>query len=107
MQSKAASYLGLARRAGKLTLGVNALATVKKCYLIAVDPAASENSQKEIKKQQRRLNCPLVFLDGLGEAVGKSGCMVAAVREEHLAGAIEKEIGQENSERKSENRSGR
>ena len=84
MQSKAASYLGLARRAGKLTLGVNALETVKKCFLIVADPAASENSQKEIKKQQTRLNCPLVFL----------GCMVAAVREEHLAAAIQKEIGE-------------
>ncbi len=94
MQVKIASYLGLARRAGKLTLGVNALGTVKKCFLIAADPAASENSKKEIEKQQRRLKCPLVFLDGLGETVGKAGCMVAAVREEHLAAAILKEIGE-------------
>ena len=94
MQSKVASYLGLARRAGKLTLGVNALMTVKKCFLIAADPAASENSKKEIQKQQRRLHCPLVFLENLGEAAGKSGCMAAAVREEHLAAAILKEIGE-------------
>ena len=93
MQSKTASYLGLARRAGKLTLGVNALETVKKCFLIVADPAASENSQKEIKKQQTRLMCPLVFLEHLGETAGKPGCMVAAVREEHLAAAILKEIG--------------
>lgn len=94
MQSKAASYLGLARRAGKLTLGINALETVKQCFLIVADPAASENSKKQIQKQQKRLMCPLVFLEGLGEAAGKPGCMAAAVREEHLAAAIGKEIGE-------------
>ncbi len=94
MRSKAESYLGLARRAGKLTLGVNALSAVKKCFLIVADPAASENSKKEIKKQQSRLMCPLLFLENLGEAAGKSGCMVAAVREEHLARALIKEIGE-------------
>ncbi len=92
--NKALSYLGLCRRAGKLTLGLNALGTVKRCYLIAVDPAASENSKKEIKKQQARLHCPLVLLEGLGEAVGKPGCMVAAVAEEHLAAAILKQIAE-------------
>ncbi len=94
MQNKAANYLGLARRAGKLTLGVNALETVKKCFLIVADPAASENSLKTIKKQQKRLKCPLVFLGDMGEAAGKSGCVAAAVREEHLAAAIQKEIGE-------------
>lgn len=94
MQSKVASYLGLARRAGKLTLGVNAIGTLKKCFLIAADPAASENSKKEIGKQQKRLMCPLVFFEHLGEAAGKPGCMAAAVREEHLAAAILKEIGE-------------
>ena len=94
MQNKVASYLGFARRAGKLTLGVNALETVKKCFLIAADSAASENSIKQIKKQQNRLQCPLVFVENLGEMVGKEGCKVAAVREEHLAAAIQKEIGE-------------
>ncbi len=93
MRSKAESYLGFARRAGKLTLGVNALGTVKKCFLIAADPAASENSKREIEKQQSRLHCPLVWFENLGEAAGKRGCIVAAVREQHLAEAILKEIG--------------
>lgn len=95
MQNKAASYLGLARRAGKLTLGVNAAATVKSCYLLVADAAVAKNSRKEIEKHQKRLQCPLLFMEGLGEAVGKTGCMLAAVREEHLAGAILKEFGQE------------
>ena len=94
MQNRAANYLGLARRAGKLTLGVNAAATVKKCFLLVADIAVAKNSRKEIEKQQRRLSCPLVFMDGLGEAVGKSGCMLAAVREEHLAAAILNELGE-------------
>lgn len=94
MRSKAASYLGFARRAGKLTLGVNAAATVKKCYLLIADPAVGVNSRKEIEKQKSRLGCQLLFLENLGEAVGKPGCMLAAVRDENLAAAIIGEIGE-------------
>ena len=88
MRSKIASYLGLARRAGKLTLGVNAAATVKHCDLLVADRAIGPNSRKEAEKLQKKLGCPLIFVEELGEAVGKSGCMLAAVREEHLAKAI-------------------
>lgn len=92
MHDKIASYLGLARRAGKLTLGVNAATTVKKCYLLAADEAVGKNSRKEIEKLQYKLGCPLVFVKELGDMVGKPGCMLAAVREEHLAAAICKEL---------------
>lgn len=89
MQSKVASYLGLARRAGKLTLGVFAVSTLKKCLLLVADESAGVNSKKEMAKLQKRFGCPLLFTDGLGKAVGKEGCVLAAVREAHLAEAIE------------------
>lgn len=75
-------------------MGVNASETVKKCYLLVADVTVAKNSRKEIEKQQKRLACPLVFMEGLGDAVGKAGCMLAAVREEHLAAAILKELGE-------------
>lgn len=94
MQNRAGNYLGLARRAGKLTLGVNAAAAVKKCFLLVADSGVAKNSRKEIEKQQKRLACPLLYMENLGDAVGKSGCKLAAVREEHLAAAIIKELGE-------------
>ena len=96
--SKAASYLGFARRAGKLTLGVNAVETIKKCYLLVADESVSQNSRKKIERLREKLGCPLVMCDGLGDMVGKPGCKLAAVRDESLAKATEATIGAKESE---------
>ena len=86
-ENKAAAYLGFARRAGKLTLGVNAAQTVKKCYLLVADASVGKNSKKEIETLKERFACPLVYCENLGDMVARPGCMLAAVREEHLARA--------------------
>lgn len=91
MQSKAGTYLGFCRRAGKLTLGVNAArATREKVYLLVADVSASENCKKEIAKLAEKFGCDIVWLEQLSELVGKEMCKLAAVREEHLAEAIRK-----------------
>jgi len=88
-RSKIASYLGFARRAGKLTLGVEAVGAVKKrVYLLVADEAVAKNSRKEIEKLQRKFGCPLLFCPSLSEKVGRSVCMLAAVRDEGFARAI-------------------
>lgn len=93
-RSKTASYLGFARRAGKLTLGVQAAATLKRgVYLLAADEDVAKNSRKEIEKLQKRLGCPLVYVGELGEMCGKAGCKLAAVRDEQFAGAILRSLG--------------
>ena len=95
MQNKAGTYLGFCRRAGKLTLGVNAArATRERVYLLVADRAASENCRKDIAKLAQKFSCPVVWTDDLETAVGKAACKVAAVREEHLAAAIRGELGQ-------------
>lgn len=87
--NKIASYLGLCRRAGKLTLGVNAVSSVRGgVYLLVADERVSQNTRKEIEKLQKKFSCPLIFLADLGEKVGSEARMLAAVREEHLAAAI-------------------
>lgn len=92
-QTKIAAYLGLARRAGKLTLGVNAVAALRGgVYLLVSDEDASENTKHEIQKLKRKLGCPCVEISALGQAVGKEPCRLAAVREEHLAAAIAAEV---------------
>lgn len=88
-RSKTASYLGFARRAGKLTLGVFAAGTLKRgVYLLVADETTAKNSRKEIEKLSRKFSCPVLFAGGLGEMVGKEGCKLAAVRDAGLANAI-------------------
>ena len=98
MPNKTGTYLGFCRRAGKLTVGVNALrATRERVYLLVADPSASENGKKEIAKLERKFSCGVVWLDGLASLVGKAECKVAGIREEHLAEAIRAEQEKGNS----------
>lgn len=97
-RSKLSAYFGFARRAGKLTLGIQAAAAVKKgVYLLAADEKVSQNSRKEIEKLQRKFSCPLLYFEELGELTGRAGVMLAAVREEHLAAAIASQCAKEQS----------
>lgn len=90
-ENKIAAYLGLARRAGKLALGVNAVSVCKSgVYLLVADESASENTKKEIAKLARRFGCPVLWTGDLESVTGKSYCKLAAVREENLASAIRK-----------------
>lgn len=87
--NKLASYLGLARRAGKLTLGVNAVAACKgDVFLLVADAAASDNTKKEIGKLEKRFGCPVVWTENLESLTGKAECKLTAVREKNLADAI-------------------
>lgn len=89
MEHKIAAYLGFCKRAGKLALGVNAVAATRgRVYLLVADPSASPNTKKEIEKFAVRFSCPVVWAEGLETLVHKTACKLAAVREEHLAAAI-------------------
>ena len=93
-ENKIKTYLGFARRAGKLALGVNAAKCVRgRVYLLVMDSAASPNSKKEIESLRKRFSCPLIAVENLEELTGKSQCRLAAVREEHLAQAILQTVG--------------
>lgn len=93
-RSKAETYLGFAKRAGKLTLGVNAAQAVKKdVFLLVADSGVAKNSRKEIVKLQKKFSCPLVSADDLETLVGKANCKLAAVRDQSLASALCGEIG--------------
>ena len=93
MQSKAETYLGFCRRAGKLTTGVNAVrASRERIFLLVADRAASENCKKVIEKLAVKCGCAVVWTDELERLVGKAHCKLAGVREEHLAQALAKEL---------------
>lgn len=87
--NKTASYLGLARRAGKLTLGVGAVNALRGgVYLLVADEDVSPNTRKKIEKLQKKFACPLIYIKGAGALAGAPTRMLAAVREEHLASAV-------------------
>ncbi len=93
-RSKAETYLGFCLRAGKLTLGVNAVETIKKgVYLLIADESVAKNSKKEILKFKEKFSCPLLFTAGLEDLVHKANCKLAAVRDKSLADAIYGEVG--------------
>lgn len=90
--NKIKAYVGFARRAGKLSLGVNAIAAVKKgVYCLLIDKSTAKNSRKEAEKLSMRFACPLIEVENLGELTGRDGCKVAAIKDNSLAGAIVKE----------------
>ncbi len=87
-ENKLGAYIGFARRAGKLTVGVNAVKALRgKVYLLLLDSGASENTKKETESLKSRFSCPLVVVENLESLTGKPMCKLAAMQEEHLARA--------------------
>ena len=90
-KSKAESYIGFCRKAGKLTCGFNAVESLRKdVYLLLLCDTATENGKKSAEKLHNRFGCEMLIACGktLGEMTGKPGCKLAAVREQNLAKAI-------------------
>ena len=93
---KIESYLGFALRAGKVTLGLNSIETLKKgVYCMLLDGDAQKNSQKQARKLREKLSCPLMIVKDLGALVKREGIKVVAVRDSSLAGAILNEAKQQ------------
>ena len=90
-RSRAESYIGFCRKAGKLTCGFNAVEVQKKgVYLLLLCTSASENAKKSAEKLANKFRCTLLVPKGrlLSELTGKENCKLAAVRDEGLAKAI-------------------
>lgn len=90
-RSKAESYIGFCRKAGKLTCGANAIEVQKKgIYLLLLCQSASENTKKNAQRLAMKFGCALLVSEEkrLEQLVGKENCKLAAVRDEGLAKAI-------------------
>lgn len=88
---KLSAYLGFAIKAGKLTMGFNAVETLRKqVYLLIVCDSASENSKKQALKLHKKFSCPLLLCSGelLENVVKKPLCKFVAVRDKNFAEAI-------------------
>lgn len=84
--------LGLCARAGKLACGTEpALAAVRSgsAFLVAMEPSAGPNTRKALKNACASHGVRLLEIEGLGDAVGKSGRMAAAVLGRGMAARVE------------------
>lgn len=91
LNPKISAYLGFSIKSGNLTMGFNAVETVKKgVYLLIVCHTASENSQKQARKLQQKFLCPLIVCEGdtLENVIKKPLCKFVAVRDRKLAQAL-------------------
>ncbi len=99
MNRKIISYLGLAKRAGKLKSGTNTCTyemAKGRVKLIILTEDISENGKKKITKEIRKYNVPHITLgtsDEISQAVGEEGRSVFAICDSGFAEAILKETG--------------
>lgn len=88
---KISAYLGFAIKSGKLTMGFNAVETLKKdVYMMIVCDTASDNSKKQAVKLHNKFSCPLYLCKGdtLENLIKKPLCKFVAVRDKNFAEAI-------------------
>ncbi len=88
--NKAQTFIGFAMRTGRFKIGVNAVATLKKAYLVIVCKSASDNTKKDSEKLAKRFKAPLIETEAqtLEELTHRENAKVMAVSDKALAKAI-------------------
>ena len=95
-KTKAQTFIGFAMRMGKYKIGLNAVQTLKKAYLMIVCSSSSENTKAQAKKIAKALNCPLLVSKlALEEITHKENAKVMAIADKNLAEAIIKNSNDE------------
>ena len=89
-KSKAETFIGFAIRTGKYKIGLNAVATLKRAYLVIACKSASDNSKDQADKLARRFHCPIIETveKTLAEYVHRENAKVMAISDKGLAQAI-------------------
>lgn len=99
MNSKLLTYMGFAKKAGKLVSGVNTVTfniAKRKVKLVILAEDISENSRKKIMKEIRKGQVDYIVcgtIDELSHATGAAGRSVFAVLDDNFADAIKKAVG--------------
>jgi ribosomal protein L7Ae-like RNA K-turn-binding protein len=90
IKTKAETFIGFAMRAGKFKIGTNAVATLKKAYLVIVCNSASENTKKEAEKLARKFGCPLIESKNksLEQITHRENAKVMAISDKQLSDAV-------------------
>ena len=95
-KSKVETYLGFCIRSGKIIFGTEMISRQKKgVKLLISDGGMGANSFKIMVNAQQTLACPLLqttAVGALGELVHRPSVKAVAIKDEHLASAILKEV---------------
>ena len=99
---KLLSLIGLARAAGKASVGYMAVSEAlkkKKAELLLLAACCSEQTQKEYAAAAARngIECLLLDTDDLGGAGGKPACKAVSINDAGFADAINKRINSLNN----------
>lgn len=94
---KLLSLIGLARAAGKASVGYMAVSEAlkkKKAQVLLLASCCSEQTQREYKAASARngIECLLLDTDDLGAAAGKPACRAVSINDAGFADAINKRI---------------
>ncbi len=94
---KAQTFIGFVMRTGKFRIGVNAIKTVKRAYLLIACGSASENTLAEAKKLAKRLHCKLFKTDGalLEEYTHRENAKLMAIENKELSVALLENMGED------------
>ena len=103
--TKLSGMLGLAMRAGKVTLGTDQICSVLpkgKARLVLVSDGASDNTKKKIRCKCEYYNTPMIEVnidtEELGRLLGKTYTPAAlAITDDNFAKAIDKIISSDES----------
>lgn len=90
MENKLATYLGFAKKSGKIVYGVdNILDKSKKAIMLMCDKSLSENSFSKIKNISERVNIKIYVTDNLDKILNTTNCKAIAITSKDLAKAIQ------------------
>lgn len=88
-RSKIETFIGFAIKARAFVVGGNAIATVKKAYLLLLCASASDNTKKLAQKYCKKLHCDLLLTHKpLEDLCGKENCKIAVITDKNLANAV-------------------
>ncbi len=87
---KAYTFIGFAMRTGKYKIGLNAVQTLKRAFLVIVCRSASENTKKESEKLAKKFHAPLIetVADDLADITFRENAKVMAIADNALSKAI-------------------
>ena len=90
-KNKLYGMLGLAKRAGKVVSGTDAVIDRVRdgsAVLVIVSGDASESTQKRVTDKCKFYGTEYIVYEGVGKAIGKDGCAAIAIVDKNFADAV-------------------
>lgn len=90
--TKIKTYVGFARKAGKVVMGVDNIVVLKRPVLVLYSKELAENSVKKLEKASQTTGHTLIALEPTTDLGLPDGCKAIGVKEKNLADAIIRQL---------------